>query len=434
MSDFRPLSFSSFDQGFTNLRQQAERAQNDLDIAGGVALLGITASGAAPQGQGASPGAAATPGQPSPGLLAAVQADPSRLTRLLSSQSPGARAMGAAIVERLNPTPRQGQFFQTADGVLYGDPNTQSVRQVYQSPAKPQIIQTQDGSVVAVDPRAQQATPLFQAGPKAPAGFQAKAGGGLEPIPGGPEDQAAVASRRAEQAISAGYEPGTPEFKSFVSTGKLPSASVMAAGQPKPLPAAALKMQNEDLEIIQAAQSINQQLGNAEAQITSGQLALGPMSNFISGAKNWVGNSDQNSRNYASFIATLEKVRNDSLRLNKGVQTEGDAVRAWNELFQNINDQKLVKQRIKEITGLNQQAMEFRQNRINQIRTNYGHSDLDAASVVPGAAPTAGAAPQTSQPSQARASADPMEGRTASGPNGQKLIRRNGQWVPLNGQ
>lgn len=39
------------------------------------------------------------------------------------------------------------------------------------------------------------------------------------------------------------------------------------------------------------------------------------------------------------------------------------------------------------------------------------------------AAPVPGAAPATA--------ADPLEGRTATGPNGQKLIRRNGQWVPM---
>jgi hypothetical protein len=30
-----------------------------------------------------------------------------------------------------------------------------------------------------------------------------------------------------------------------------------------------------------------------------------------------------------------------------------------------------------------------------------------------------------------KGAADPLEGRTATGPNGQKIVRRNGQWVPL---
>lgn len=38
------------------------------------------------------------------------------------------------------------------------------------------------------------------------------------------------------------------------------------------------------------------------------------------------------------------------------------------------------------------------------------------------ASPQQGGAPQAG---------DPLEGRTATGPNGQKIIRRNGQWVPL---
>ncbi|WP_029006314.1 hypothetical protein [Azorhizobium doebereinerae] len=407
--NFQPLSFAAFDPALKNMRDAAEREQAQSDVAGGVSLLGIGAPGAAPQGQAATPGTAAAPGQPSPSLLAAVQADPSKLTRLLGSRDAGARAMGALILERLNPAQRPGQFFQTQDGVLYGDPNTQSVKQVYQNTRPKQFIQLQDGTLVAGDAVQGTATPAYQAGPKPPAtppGFQPRAGGGVEPLPGGPEDPAAVAARRSEQAVAAGYQPGTPEFKSLVSTGRLPSASAVAATQPKPLPAAALKMQNEDLEVIQAAQSVNQQLGNAAAQLKNKQLSLGPLTNFIAGAKNWAGNSDQDSRNYASFLATLEKVRNDSLRLNKGVQTEGDAERAWNELFKSINDPEVVQQRIKEITGLNQQAIEFRQNRINQIRTNYGHADLDASTVVPPAQqPTPGGNAGAGAPSAANAPA-----------------------------
>lgn len=45
----------------------------------------------------------------------------------------------------------------------------------------------------------------------------------------------------------------------------------------------------------------------------------------------------------------------------------------------------------------------------------------------PGAAP---AAPAPAAPAAA-AAPDPLEGRTATGPNGQKLIRRGGKWVPL---
>jgi hypothetical protein len=94
-------------------------------------------------------------------------------------------------------------------------------------------------------------------------------------------------------------------------------------------------------------------------------------------AKNATGLSNQASRNYASFQAALEKLRNDSLRLNRGVQTEGDAVRAWNELVKNINDPKVVKQRLEEIIRNNKVAAEYRRNVIQQRRADNGLEPLD---------------------------------------------------------
>ncbi|MNY53581.1 hypothetical protein D3C86_1893470 [compost metagenome] len=94
-------------------------------------------------------------------------------------------------------------------------------------------------------------------------------------------------------------------------------------------------------------------------------------------------------------MSTLEKLRNDSLRLNKGVQTEGDAQRAWNELLANINDPKLVEQRLGEILAINQRAGELRGLSNDSMRANFGHDPMDysqylnlPAAVGQGGAPT----------------------------------------------
>lgn len=145
----------------------------------------------------------------------------------------------------------------------------------------------------------------------------------------------------------------------------------------KPIPATALKMQNEGLDIIGTVGGINADLNAARDQITQGKLSFGPVSNKVNEFKNWAGMSDEGSGNYASFISNLEKLRNDSLRLNKGVQTEGDAVRAWNELFANLNDDRIVNDRIQEITALNSRASDLQKLNIDNIRANYGHDPLD---------------------------------------------------------
>lgn len=149
------------------------------------------------------------------------------------------------------------------------------------------------------------------------------------------------------------------------------------SGKPPKLPVQALKLQNEALDIIGTASGINSDLNAAENQLQKGKLKLGPVENLKSQALNAAGFSTPESRNFASFKATLEKQRNDSLRLNKGVQTEGDAQRAWNELFNNLSDKKVVEQRLKEIQKINKRGADLQKLQVDQIRANYGAPALD---------------------------------------------------------
>lgn len=144
-------------------------------------------------------------------------------------------------------------------------------------------------------------------------------------------------------------------------------------GRPKPkLPPTALKMQQDNIEQIGAASGINAQLSRVESQLETGKLRLSPMDRVTGFVRNNTNSSNEESRNLASFQSALEKMRNDSLRLNTGVQTDGDAKRAWNELMNNINDTELVKQRIKEIKEINNRAIELRKMQIEEIRNNFG--------------------------------------------------------------
>jgi len=167
-----------------------------------------------------------------------------------------------------------------------------------------------------------------------------------------------------------------------------------AAAMPsnKPLPAGALKMQQTELDALATATGIDDQLARIQGQIDGGKLSFGPVSNFVNRGLNSAGMSTEGSRNLASFQSTLEKLRNDSLRLNAGVQTDGDAQRAWNELFQNINDTDLVKQRLGEIRNINQRGAQLRKLNVDGIRANYGHNPLDTSSYE---RPSAPAAPAT---------------------------------------
>ena len=145
------------------------------------------------------------------------------------------------------------------------------------------------------------------------------------------------------------------------------------------MPASALKMQQEELDAIGTASSINADMSGVESLIKSGKLDLGLVSNATGAARNYLGVSNESSKNLASFKATLEKMRNDSLRLNKGVQTDGDAQRAWNELLTNINDPGVVKQRLGEIKKINDRALNIRKMNVDNIRRNYNAPELDTS-------------------------------------------------------
>lgn len=166
-----------------------------------------------------------------------------------------------------------------------------------------------------------------------------------------------------------------------VQTVTMPDgATVISGPPPKPMPVAALKLIQEENDELKAASDTVTKTQNYIEQLEKGKLKLSPASNFIGQARNLAGMSDDNSKNLASFKADLEKMRNDSLRLNKGVQTEGDAQRAWNELFANINDEGVVKQRLAEIAKYNQSAADFRRSNINAIRANFNHPTVEQKS------------------------------------------------------
>lgn len=145
------------------------------------------------------------------------------------------------------------------------------------------------------------------------------------------------------------------------------------------LPTSALKMQQEEIDAIGTTATIASDLKAITKQIEGGALKVGPVQNLISQGRNFAGVSDENSRNFASFKANMEKLRNDSLRLNKGVQTEGDAVREWNAIMANLNDPNVVLQRLGEIGRINERAAGLRKMNVDMIRQNFGVPPLDTA-------------------------------------------------------
>ncbi|ARS48377.1 hypothetical protein PSMEN_08255 [Ectopseudomonas mendocina] len=155
-----------------------------------------------------------------------------------------------------------------------------------------------------------------------------------------------------------------------------------ASNKPAQMSASVQRLEDDDISAIGSARTMNSELARIDNQIANGELDLGLITNASSMAANALGIGGQNARNYASLNSTLEKLRNESLRLNTGVQTEGDAQRAWNELVTNLKSPELVRQRLAEIRALNDRAMGIRQGIINNRRAAQGADPLDVNAVL----------------------------------------------------
>ena len=178
-----------------------------------------------------------------------------------------------------------------------------------------------------------------------------------------PKARPATAAEKAAYQISA----NTPAMIMPDGTFK-----IIETPAGKPLPVALQNAEDKDYEKIDGHEVIADQLGGFVNQIQSGKLKLGPVSNRLAEARTYAGMASQEDANYNSFVSGMKKMRDDSLALANGTQTEGDAKRAWEQLFANMNDERVVTQRLKEIQAINARAVKFRQDQIDRRRTRNG--------------------------------------------------------------
>ena len=106
-------------------------------------------------------------------------------------------------------------------------------------------------------------------------------------------------------------------------------------------------------------------------------MTLGVSDKIEDAVSTTLGIANDDTANRADFMTFITKLTNDSLRLNKGTQTEGDAQRARNELFENLNDEKIVVSRLEELMRINQRAIKNRRRAINRRRANEGVDAFD---------------------------------------------------------
>lgn len=164
---------------------------------------------------------------------------------------------------------------------------------------------------------------------------------------------------------------------------------------PKPLPAAVEAAEAANTTAIQTLVNQNADIEALHEQLKTGKINLSLAGNVAATVRGAVGAGGEEYANLTSLKATLEKMRSDSVNLAKGVQTEGDAQRAWSTLFGNLSDEAALRQRLREIAVMNARNAKLYEKQVQRARANYGREPLDLTGYQTGTAAVGAGATRT---------------------------------------
>ena len=143
------------------------------------------------------------------------------------------------------------------------------------------------------------------------------------------------------------------------------------------------------------AGSVVQSVEQHIEDIKTGKLPLGVVPNTEAQLRNWLGRSTPESVAYADFLRTVEQSVNAVLSAAKGTQTEGDAIRARNQILRNPNDAAVVQSALKDLAKATKESQDIYRNTMNQLGNRYpGLEHQRMEPVVPPRALAAPAAPR----------------------------------------
>ncbi|WP_440984906.1 hypothetical protein ACQHIH_15970 [Xanthomonas sontii] len=139
----------------------------------------------------------------------------------------------------------------------------------------------------------------------------------------------------------------------------------------KPLPLTAQKTAFDLQDQVQNASNVISMAQKHLDRLNSGQLDVSRGAQAAGWLRSTTGLNDENSINLAELDSDKTQIVNESLRLNKGVQTEGDAQRAAREIMA-ANDSASLKRSLERMQAINQRAAQLKQQQLSQLYTNYG--------------------------------------------------------------
>jgi hypothetical protein len=142
----------------------------------------------------------------------------------------------------------------------------------------------------------------------------------------------------------------------------------------KVLPPAAMKLESEDLDKALSATTLSKDI---DSQVNS-ILTNGVQFNFANNArlaiKAATGATDPETLAYQDYKNFITRITNESLRLNKGTQTEGDAQRSVKELGSATSPQAVVRA-LEKLRDLNAQKVNDANTLIGARRRSSGYTE-----------------------------------------------------------
>jgi cytochrome c556 len=190
------------------------------------------------------------------------------------------------------------------------------------------------------------------------------------------------AAREASLAQTKAYQEASLNIARSNATNAQAARDIANANKAqKVLPAGALKLESENITAGYEAANLSSQVDSQIKSIISSKLELSPVKNAQLATKSAFGSTDPEVLAYNDFNQFKTKLVNDTLRLNKGTQTEGDAVRAANELTNARSTQDAIRS-LQKIRDINAKAVAM-QNQIVASRRRAGGLTEDRGYTAP---------------------------------------------------
>jgi hypothetical protein len=253
------------------------------------------------------------------------------------------------------------------------------------------------GQPAAQPSATQKVAPPPAAGQPAPAAVKPT------PATGGALPGVRKLNSREEFATLAPGEKGSFQGEVQYGTTGGPKVIVAKPEPPKPFPAKLQEAEDEDLAGIGTYSNTTADLRNLTRQIDKGEINLSLVGNAFTKVRSFVGLGGEEGAKLSDLEKTIYKIRDDTLRLNKGVQTEGDAKRELETLIGSMNDPVKVRAALIRIEKINARAVQLKSAILQNRRKAYGFEPMDLTPYYSGTPSVGGAAEAPRDPAARKA-------------------------------